>query len=65
MDHATVTARQVRVTVLRVEQVAADVDVHQPFVVRGRSIDQPGTDADSGVVDQYVEAAEMGHRRDH
>ena len=67
VDHAAAPPGQVRVGGLRVQQVAAHVDVHHPVVVGERGIDQPGGDAHAGVVHQHVQAAEVtdggAHRR--
>ena len=65
VDHAAALPGQVRVGVLRVQQVAAHVDVHHPVVVGQRGIDQPGGDAHAGVVRRHVQPAEMVHRGRH
>ena len=65
VDHAAAPPGQVRVGVLRVQQVAAHVDVHHPVVVGQRGVDQPGGDAHAGVVHQHVQAAEMIRRGAH
>ena len=52
---------------LRVEQVATDVDVHDVVVVGQWGIHQPRGHPGPGVVHQYIQAAQMvrggGHRR--
>jgi hypothetical protein len=67
VDHATAVPGQVRVGVLGVQQITANVDVHHPVVVGQRRVDQPGGHRHAGVVHQHLEAAEMlggcAHRR--
>jgi hypothetical protein len=49
----------VRIGGLGVEEVAPDVHVHQPVVVRQRRSQQARLNPDPGVVDQHVEGPEM------
>ena len=50
---------------LGVEQVAADVHVHDAVVVGERGFDEPRGHPDPGVVDQHIQATQMAHRFAH